>query len=534
MPRLTRALTALTLLAAPAAAAPPPDLDARVDRTLAMFGVPGAAVAIVEPGQVTARGYGLRKLGEPARVDAHTIFPIGSNTKAFTAAALAILVDEGRLHWEDRVEDRLPGFRLYDAYASHELTVRDLLTHRSGLGKGEGDLLVFPETTYTRSEIVERLRYLKPKTSFRERFAYDNVLYIVAGALVEHVSGQRWEDFVRARIFAPLGMTDTQPNFARIATSNRGWPHARVTGRVRGLGPVTALPAVPAIDNVAPAGAINASAADLTRWLALQLHAGTLPGGPRLWSPARTAEMWEPHVIEPMPAPAPEFADTRPNLRAYALGWTITDYHGERVITHDGGVYGGISKVVLLPDRGVAFAVVTNAEEHFAVDAVAYDLLDHYLGRPATDWAARGKAVRDRALADATKIVNTALAPRAVNPPLPLQTYAGVYRDPWYGPITVARTAAGLTLSFDHSHGMSGPLVPFDHDTFRTEFTDPAIENAYVTFAIGPDGRVTGMSLKPVSPLADFSFDYADLAPVPDRWDDAPPPRSRHLANKDQ
>ncbi len=229
--------------------------------------------------------------------------------------------------------------------------------------------------------------------------------------------------------------------------------------------------------------------------------------------------MWEPQVVEPTPAPAPEFVATRPNLSAYALGWTITDYHGERVITHGGGVYGGISKVVLLPDRGVAFTVLTNAEEHFAVDAVAYDLLDHYLGRPVTDWAARGKAMRDRDLAAATKTVDAALAPRAASPPLPLQTYAGVYRNPWYTPITVARTPAGLMLAFDHSKDMRGPLIPFDHDTFRTEFT--AIENAYVTFAIGPDGRVTGMSLKAVSPLADFSFDYGDLAPLRDDAFDA-------------
>ncbi|WP_293881022.1 serine hydrolase [Sphingomonas sp.] len=504
-------------MASPLAAAPPADIENYVTSTLTNFGVPGAAVAIVEPGGSAALGFGVRKLAGTMRVDEHTLFPIGSNTKAFTVAGLAILIDRGKLSWDDRIEDVLPGFKLYDAYASRELTVRDLLTHRSGLGKGQGDLLIFPETSYSRKEIVDRLRFLPPKTSFRSVFAYDNVLYIAAGVLLERVSGQRWEDFTRKEIFEPLGMRDATPSFGEIRTGNRAWPHARTSGLVRGLGPVGALPSVPNIDNEAPAGSINASATDMTKWMSVQLrHGEIIPDGKRLFSETRAREMWAPQVIVPTPPGEPELATSRPNLEAYGLGWTISDYRGHKIVTHGGGVYGGISMVVMIPDLGVGITVLTNAEEHYAVKAIAYHLLDHYLGASPVDWAAAGKIVRDRQLGLAEMAVRAAVKPdENVTPPLPLQTYAGVYRDAWYGTITVTRAANGLAMSFDRSTGMAGQLIHVDHDTFRTHWGDPAIENAYVTFAVGSDRRVKSARMKPVSPIADFSFDFSDLLLLP-------------------
>ncbi|HEY1838370.1 MAG TPA: serine hydrolase domain-containing protein, partial [Rhizomicrobium sp.] len=204
------ALAALVVGAStPAPAAPPADLDATVAQSLKMFGPPGMTVAIVENGKIVlTKGYGVRSMDKPDKVDAHTVFPIGSETKAFTATALAILVDEGKLKWTDRVVDKLPGFQMYDPYATEHMTIIDLLTHRSGLGLGEGDLMIVPSTTRSRADIVHALRYLKPVTGFREQFAYDNILYIVAGALIESVSGETWEHFVQTHIFAPVGMKD--------------------------------------------------------------------------------------------------------------------------------------------------------------------------------------------------------------------------------------------------------------------------------------------------------------------------------------
>ncbi|MGH7009914.1 MAG: serine hydrolase domain-containing protein, partial [Caulobacteraceae bacterium] len=278
------ALAGLLMAALPSAAAPPADLDATVARAMKAFGAPGLSLAIDENGKtVVAKGYGVRSIQTGAPVDAHTIFPIGSETKAFTSAALAILVDEGKLKWSDKVVDKLPGFRMYDPYATAHMTVRDLLTHRSGLGLGEGDLLITPSTNRSRADIVHALRYLKPKTGFREKFAYDNILYIVGGALVEAVSGETWEHFVEHHIFQPLNMTDARTEYRRNATNGVAL-HARIGGPIRGMGDQHILAHGLEGGAAAPAGAINASAVDMGKWMAMWQDDGRLPDGVRLLS----------------------------------------------------------------------------------------------------------------------------------------------------------------------------------------------------------------------------------------------------------
>jgi CubicO group peptidase (beta-lactamase class C family) len=507
---------ALALVAGAACAAPPKDLDAYVGRAISTFDAPGMSVAIVEDGKaVLAKGYGVRKLGDPAKVDEHTIFPIGSNTKAFTATALGMLTDEGKLSWDDKVESKLPGFRMYDSYATGEMTVTDLLTHRSGLGLGEGDLMIFPQTDFTRQEVVEHLRYLKPARAFRGGYAYDNVLYIAAGQLVESVSHEKWEDFIHQRIFAPLGMTDSTATFGEITPAmNRAWPHWRTDGPMNGVGGhERALDVVDNIDVAAPAGSINASASDLAKWLLVQLGHGTTPDGKHLFSDKVSAALWTPQTLEPTPAPSGPLAATQANFQAYALGFNVRDYHGHKIITHGGGVIGGISIVVLIPDKNVGFAVMTNSMESGALGSVAYKLLDYYTGAPATDWVPvmkEGIGKREQQAIDFLKD-HPADAGGGPAPSLPLAKFAGTYRDAWYGTITVSQAGQGLKINFDRSKGMDGPLEPVRYNTFRTRFSDTTIENAYVTFDLGPDGSIERVSMKPISPLADFSFDYQDL-----------------------
>jgi len=271
------ALLASTLIAGAAWAAPPAELDARVAATMAAHGVPGMAIAIVEDGKVAlAKGYGVRRLGSADKVDADTIFPTGSTGKAITSAALAVLVDDGKLAWDDKVIDHMPWFRMYDPWVTNEITVRDLLVHRSGLGLGAGDLMFVPSSSRSRKDTVQALRYIKPATSFRSGYAYDNVLYSVAGQLIEEVSGKRWEDFVRERVFKPAGMTSSvTEQSARFANPNRAWPHARLGGRVRGLGEQGVLDERKTLgDNGAPAGGISSSANDMAHWLQVQLGHG--------------------------------------------------------------------------------------------------------------------------------------------------------------------------------------------------------------------------------------------------------------------
>ena len=262
----------------------PGDLDGYAARVLKEFEVPGLAVAIVKDGKVLlAKGYGVRKLGDPTPVDEKTLFGIASNTKAFTAAALAILVDQGKLSWDDPVIKHLPQFAMYDPYVTREMTIRDLLVHRSGLGLGAGDLLWWPATDYTREEIVGRLRFVKPATSFRSRYAYDNVLYLVAGQVIQAVSGKRWEDFIKDRIFKEIRMTLSNTSVNEIAPgANVATPHAEVEGKIQ---PVQ----LTAMDNTGPAGAINSCVSDMSKWLIVQLDRGGIKAAqidnlPRLFS----------------------------------------------------------------------------------------------------------------------------------------------------------------------------------------------------------------------------------------------------------
>jgi CubicO group peptidase (beta-lactamase class C family) len=514
-------LTLIGSIAAAATAAPPTGFDARVEQVRAASGTPGMAIAIVEDGRITlAKGYGVRKLGAPGAVDGDTVFMIGSTAKAITTAALATLVDAGKLGWDDKVIDHLPGFQMYDAWVTREMTVRDLLVHRSGLGLGAGDLLYIPRGSYSRAEIVRRLRYIKPATSFRSGYAYDNVLYIVAGQLIEAVSGEPWESYVRTHLFKPAGMSRAVNEYARLfATPNRAFPHARFGGAVRGTGAMRLLDERDHLPQAsAPAGLVGASANDMARWLRLQLAHGAVPGGARVYSEAQAKEMWSPVTPMPIGELPPIVADTQPQFSAYALGWDVRDYRGHRVVWHSGGLFGSTSIVVLIPDKKVGFSIELNSEEAEPRHGLMYELLDHYLGLPKQDWPARFGTYRKQRIAAAeAAVAQKAAVPAKIGPSLPLARYAGRYVDPWYGPMAVRADARGLAVTFEPTPNMAGRLEHYQYDTFIARFHDPAIEPAYLTFALDADGAVSRITAKPVSPLADFSFDYGDLAFAPER-----------------
>jgi CubicO group peptidase (beta-lactamase class C family) len=509
-------------LAAAALAGPPEGFDARVEQIRAAVGVPGIAVTVVERGKVTvARGYGVRRLGDHAPVDADTIFQLGSVGKAFTTAALAVLVDRGRIAWDDPVTRHVPWFQMHDPWVTREMTVVDLLVHRSGLGLGAGDLMFVPRSTLSRAETVRRLRYIRPATSFRSGYAYDNVLYVVAGQLIEEVTGKTWERFVREDVLVPAGMrTATSDRAERRRTPNRAWPHARRDGPMHGMGTQQALddsgqaqfdPELGA--NAAPAGGVAASANDMGRWIAIQLARGALPeGSGRLFSEAASRQMWTPRVHLPIaPSPGPTAAAT-PQFNAYALGWMERDYRGRRLLMHTGAVFGAQAIIVLIPASEVGFSVAINCEDGEAALGIAYELLDHYLGQPRYDWAAAWQEVvrlRDEKAVAALK--QQTATPARVGPSLPRERYAGEFADAWYGEVAIAHRDGRLTMDFKQTPGMSGELTHWQYDTFRVDWRDPLIEPAYVTFALKADGSIDRIGMRAVSPLADFSFDYQDL-----------------------
>jgi CubicO group peptidase (beta-lactamase class C family) len=518
------AFAASLLLATSAPAAPPPDLDARIEAAMQAYGTPGFAVAIVEDGEVVhAKGYGVRKLGSPEKVDADTIFPTGSTGKAVTTAAIAILVDEGKLDWDDKVIDHLPDFRMYDPWVTREMTVRDLLVHRSGLGLGAGDLLYVPRTSRSRADVVRALRHIAPATSFRSGYAYDNILYVVAGELVAAVSGQSWESFIRDRVFRAAGMDDSVSDEAeRFANPNRAHPHARIDGRVRGLGTQVVLPEREGLGQVAaPAGGLSSSANDMARWLQIQLGQGALPGGEdkRLYSEASAREMWTPQVLVPIRAYPPPISDMTPQFSSYALGWNVQDYRGVKTVQHGGAVFGVLTMVVLVPDHKLGFALQMNSEDYPVLRGVMNELLDHYLGFPKRDWVAAFGQWNEQRLAGGVAALDAATAggTRHTRPSLPLAAYAGRYVDSWYGPIAVTHDKRGLRIDFRQTPNMAGALEHYQYDTFIVRWDDAAIEQAYVTFNLDAEGKVARITMKAVSPVADFSYDYQDLLfrPVP-------------------
>ena len=506
----------LSLMATAAGAAgPPATLDPVVERAMAAFQVPGVAVAIVRNGEVViAKGYGVRRRGEAEPVDAHTRFGIASNTKVFTAIALGILAEEGRLEWDAPVTRYLPGFEAWDPYVTRELTVRDLLVHRSGLGLGAGDLLWWPQTTYSRREVVRRLRFLRPATTFRSGYTYDNVLYIVAGEVIDAVSGKTWEAFVEERVLARVGMSDSNVRHSDAARSgNVATTHARVDGLVQPVAPMIN-------DATNAAGGINASAADMARWMLVLLSGGRLPDGSRLYGESTARELTRVVTSIRESEPPPELAALRPRQRGYALGLNVTDYRGHALVTHTGGLPGYVSRVAMLPDEEVGVAVLTNQEAEEVHDAIAYSVLDEYLDLPRTDWVEAFARVRARREATSAATAAPTRPARESNARASraLSDYAGDYTDAWYGNVKIQVEDGRLVVRFLPTPLLVGDAEPWERDTFVVRWRDRSLRaDAYLTFSVSADGLVERATMRAVSPETDFSYDFQDLLLIPTR-----------------
>lgn len=489
----------------------PANWDAEVIRALRTFEVPGMAMAVVQDGRVLlAKGYGVRRLGDTTPVDATTYFQIASNTKAFTTALLAQLVDSGRLAWDDPVTKYLPWFALSDPWVTREFTIRDLVTHRSGLGLGAGDLVWF-HSNYSAEEVVRRLRAAKPVTSFRTAYAYDNVLYIAAGLVIEAVTGMRWSDVVRERLFTPLGMTAAGTDIALMTGPQAAAPHGKLDGRLQ-------VVPIDTIDNTLAAGGIIANVTDLARWMIARLDSGRLADGSRLFSQRQAGEMWAAQTILPVGTQPPPLTALQANFAAYGLGWVLRDYRGHKIVSHDGGLAGMTSRTLLVPDRKLGIVMLTNAEQPVYAP-LGYALLDHFFGAPRTDWVTRfhDRLVQGEAQAAAVLGAQAAARDTASRPSLPLAKYAGNYHDDLYGDARITLEADHLVLRFSRSPAFTGDLAHWQYDTFRADWRTANIATAFVTFALNPDGSIAQFKMAAVSPLADFSFDYQDLLFVPAR-----------------
>jgi CubicO group peptidase (beta-lactamase class C family) len=374
--------------------------------------------------------------------------------------------------------------------------------------------MLFPRSNLSRREVVERVAYLKPQTSFRSAYAYSNILYVVAGQLIEDVSGMHWEDFVRERVLRPGGMkTATTRTTERVASANRSLPHARVSGLVRGLGPQHVLDENDGIaPNAGPAGGLAFSAKDQAAWVQIMLAGGSLPDGSILFSQVQAAELCKPVTIIPIGQLPESLKLAQPSYQAYALGWQVRDYRGHRMLTHSGSVSGAIARVVLLPDINIGFAIQMNSEDSGMLLGLTYKLLDHYLGLPEIGWIEEWQSWHESSLeAGHRELIKAQVKPVRARPSLSLARYTGRYRDPWYGDVVIGSDRHGLTVDFTTTPSMAGRLKHWQYDTFITELNDVTLERAYVTFVLDAEGKVASMAMKPVNPIVDFSWDYQDL-----------------------
>lgn len=500
------------LLAGSAAGAPPPQLDAAVARVLATFQTPGVAVTIVENDRVSvAKGWGVRSLEDRAPVTADTLFRIASCTKPFTATLIGQLVDSGKLSWDDRMAAVVPDFGLSEAYASHEVRVRDLLAHRSGLGLGAGDLLFAPPTIYTRAQILRRLQQVPLAHGLREHFAYNNLGFVAVGSAVAVALDTSWEEAMKTRILQPLGMNATVTTTSEfVQAANRVAAHVR-SESADANAPSRVVP-IPKLDPVAPVGGMASSASDMANWLRALLNGGELNGA-RIISAKNLEEMWTLHTPIPIAAPSPPLAATRPTFYGYGLGWFIRDVGGRKVVLHGGDVPGGRALTLLIPSERIGFVILTNSDEGATTNALAWTFLQHYLKLPGQDWIeAHRRAVELRDAHAKSAAIPQESASAVSNEET--RALVGTYDDSWYGTVSIRRESDALLISFDATPSMRGALEPIRPGLWRTRWLDRTIEDAYVRVLRRPDGAVRELQLEPISPTADFSFDYADLSLV--------------------
>jgi len=468
-------------------------LDAYIEGALKAWKVPGMGVAIIRNDSVIyAKGYGVRQVGKPEPVTEKTIFAIGSSSKAFTAAAVAMLVDDKKVSLDASAATYLPGFQLYDPYATRELTVRDLLSHRSGLARGE---LAWYGSPFDRDEIVRRVRYLRPSWSFRSQFGYQNIMYVAAGQVVAKVSGKSWDDFVRERIFAPLGMTTASTTIRGLdAMPDLASPHAEVNDTVR---------SVPwrNIDNAGAAGSINANVVEMAQWVRLQLGRGAY-GGKQLISPRMVDEMHQAHTVIRVDSSA-RANNPFTHLQAYGLGWFLQDHRGRILVHHGGNVDGFTALVGMMPEEKFGVVLLTNMNGTGLPTPIMLRIFDLQLKAPPKDWSAEGVQRLEAARARARAAQARAEGQRVANtrPSLPLSGYAGTYSDSLYGDLVVKEDGGALQLTFGPN--WRGTLEHYHFDSFRVRFDTPVLPPVPVTFRIGGNGRVELVQLD-MAGIAEF------------------------------
>lgn len=482
-------------------------IDSVAEQTLRTFDVPGIAVAVVKDGKVIhAKGYGVRSIKTNQKVDENTLFGVASNTKAFTAAALGMLVDAKKITWDTKVTEVIPEFKMYDPYVTSEFTIRDLLTHRSGLGLGAGDLMIWPDSsTVNKKQLIYNLRFLKPVSSFRTKYDYDNLMYIIAGEVVARVSGISYEDFIESKIIKPIGMNKTAASWYRLKDkSNVIDGHAPYQGKL--------LPVGLSFGEVAnAAGGMYSSVTDMSKWVIAMMNGGKYGENltQQLFSPAVHRELWTPQTIISGGNPA--------SFSSYGLGWFLSNVNGNFQATHTGGLSGIVTQVTILPDIKLGIIVLTNQQSGAAFNAITNSIKDGYLGIKGQN---RIKAYNDARLAREKQADETvakvwadiSAAQKLVTVKPDVKNYFGTFNDAWFGEVTISEMNGKMHFQAKNSPKLRGDMTYYKGNTFIVKWYDRSLDaDAFVNFTLNNEAKADGFKMAAISPLTDFSFDFQDL-----------------------
>lgn len=487
-------------------------IDELINKSIDMIPQAGLAVAVIKDGKVVhAKGYGVSSVNTNEKVDEHTRFGIASNSKSFTATALGILADEGKIKWTDKVIDYLPEFKMYDPYVTANFNIEDLLSHRSGLGLGAGDLLWFPDgNDFTINEVLTNFQYQKPVSAFRTKYDYNNLMFITAGEIVARVSGMPWSEFVQKRIMEPLDMNESAGLYKNLKNDkNVAFPHNSEHGKV------VQLDKYEMHEKDGSAAGIVSSVSDMSKWLLLNLNDGKYGDKleKQLVSEKSLSEIKRPHININFNANPSN--PTKNHYKAYGLGWGIKDINGYTMFSHTGGLPGMLSHTILIPELNFGMVVLTNSSPGgYSFVTVANEIIESYTGVEGRDWVkwAEDRIKTDETTADSVLKSVWDVVAKANTKSIKVQNYVGTYHDNWFGDVTIANKDGKLMFTSKRSPKLTGEMKYYQDNTFAIKWNYDDMEcSAFAIFSLGDNGKATNIKMKGISPDIDFSFDFQDL-----------------------
>lgn len=486
------------------------EVDSLVDHAMDKFNVAGAAVAIVKDGEIIhKKGYGVKSVKTGKKVSAQTQFAIASNSKAFTTLALAMLVEEGKIGWTDKVVDHIPEFKMYDPYVTSQFNIQDLITHRSGLGLGIGDLMWVPDgSDFTTNDLLTSFRHFEPESAFRTKFDYDNLLYLVAGELIKRKTGMSWAEFIQKKILDPLKMNNTYPTIEYVKDkSTLASPH-----NISDKGQLNPISHYGLMINGAAAG-IYSNVEDLSKWMLMHLNEGHYgKDSTEMISLENQNEMWTIHTT----VGTKRGGRYNTHFRGYGLGWYLKDILGNMEVSHTGGLPGMLSRTVMIPDMDLGVVVLTNTAPGGGAlfSAVSRTIVDSYLGLEDFKWVEKHHKVLQTRQEKGDSVTNSVweTVEKADPSSVEANNYIGVYKDDWFGKVEVFKKGDDLWFESHRSPKLKGKMYYYKANTFaiKWEYRDMDAD-AFAIFCLDEEGKAQSIKMKGISPNIDFSFDFHDL-----------------------